>query len=95
MNRENVELLMRGTETHYIEFSKHEPLIGLACVFEDEEGDTELTYAVPELWLLNLMKFKRLKDLRDWLKNEYTSDESRQVLGEAILHNKVAFYNFR
>lgn len=95
MTRKEVEEMMSGTVETYPDFAEHETLVGLTVIYEDDEGDTELTYAVPQFWLQNVTGHQTAKGLRNWLKYTYTSDESKQILEKAILFNKVVFYNFR
>ena len=71
----------------YLEFSEHKDLISF-CVcsecFEDweeiEEGYgadfDELVVVVDKEWLFDYMKKDRIENPLDYLKNEYTSDDS-------------------
>lgn len=82
----------------YTAYAKHDLLFSLSVIFEEDDGDTEIVFAVPAEWLLSWL-YKRtdkkkmcLTDVQEWLCNEYTSEDSEQILEEAALNNKVAFY---
>ena len=82
----------------YTAYAKHDLLFSMSVIFEDDDGDTEIVFAVPADWLLTWMykntnqKKITLAYVQEWLCNEYTSEDSEQILEEAALNNKVAFY---
>ena len=91
MKRSEIFDWLNNSEDGY-DYGKHEFLVSLTCVFEDDEGDTEITFAVPVTWLIRVMEFSDEMYLHSWLMNEYTSDDSQYVLERAIQENKIAFW---
>ena len=94
MNRAEVFDLLDGSTDEY-DYGKHELLINMTCVFESDVDETEVTFAVPSDFVLETIKQYpswSWSDLHKWLENEYTSQESQQILEEAILHHKLAFW---
>ena len=104
MDYNNIISLLK--ESRYTEYGKHKPLISLSCVYENQksleevgqESDFEITFAVPIDWLVAL-KNEESKDyiwgegdVRGWLQEKYTSEDSQVILEKAVLENKVAFY---
>ena len=67
------------------------PLVQMVCVFEDETETTEVVFAVPINWLGQKLNMT-WRQLQDWLRNEYTSDDSQQVLERAVEENQLAFW---
>lgn len=96
MNLQTAKWLLN--DNPYTAYAKHDLLFSLSVIFEEDDGDTEIVFAVPAEWLLNWLsertdeKMTCLTDVQEWLCNEYTSEDSEQILEEAALNNKVAFY---
>ena len=89
-------------KVRYFDYGKHKPLVNLSCLIpaETEEIDgkieildeeCEIIFAVPCDWLVN-QRDETWQNVKDWLDNEYTSEESQIVLENAIKENKVAFW---
>ena len=77
------------------DYSDHRLLVNLTCVFEDDNEETEVTFAVPFVFVLQCIhKFSewQWEDLKKWLENEYTSEDSQEILEQAILQNQIAFW---
>ena len=96
MTREKVKDFIEGST--YSDYGKHEPLVNMSCVFEDDNGDTEVIFTVPIDWLCRYMTGLygspwEWPDVKKWLDTEYTSDDSRAVLDQAVLEDKVVFYS--
>ena len=88
MTRDEIENYLDGSEKEY-DHSKHELLVDLTCVYECDEGDTEVVFVVPIEWLLNFVKTEwnenwNWKRLQKWLLCEYTSEESSDILDKAV-----------
>jgi len=93
MTKEEVLNLLNGSDEKY-DYGNHRLLVNLTCVFESDEEETEVTFAVPFIFVLQyLNKFSEWQwdDLKRWLENEYTSEDSREILEQAILQNQIAF----
>ena len=80
------------------ETERYTPLVQMVCVFEDDTETTEVIFAVPINWLVNY-KTKIDKEIiwswvavKNWLENSYTSDDSQQILEEAVIENQLAFW---
>lgn len=85
-------------QNSYKNFSDHEQLVGLSCIFDCEDYETEVTFAVPIQWLLDYIKREWDENwdwprLQEWLRNEYTSEDSQSILEQAITENQVVFWN--
>lgn len=94
MTREEVLDLLNGSDEKY-DYGKHRLLVNLTCVFESDEGETEVTFAVPTDWVLEtLQKYPEWSwnDLHKWLDSEYTSEESQYILEQAVFENQLAFW---
>ena len=86
----------------YKETAVHEPLVSVVCVFENMENcddyeQIEVEFAVPIGWLVDYKNSEgcRIWDwprVREWLVNEYTSEDSEPILERAAAENKVAFW---
>lgn len=86
----------------YLKFGDHEDMKALCiCPFaEDETFYTpdyrELTFIVPTHWLKEVVKeMFEVEDLDDWLKNEYTTDESEQIFTRALNERQVVMVDFQ
>lgn len=62
--------------------------VKLTIVYDDEDGDTELSFFVPIRFVMNYTGYKGM-ELEDWLEEEYDSDDSQAIFDEAILKNMV------
>ena len=94
MTRNEVMDWLNNSEDGY-DYSKHELLVNLTCVFESDDGETEVTFAVPVYWILEtLEEYPKWGwiDLQKWLDSEYTSEDSQYILEKAIQENKIAFW---
>lgn len=96
MTKQEVSEWLLHSEDNF-EYSKHEPLVTLCCVYESDLEDFEVTFAVPIEWLLNFVKTEwsenwNWKRLQKWLLCEYTSEESSDILDKAKAENKIAFW---
>ena len=96
MTREEVSDWLHNAEDNFA-FSKHESLVGLCCVYENDVEDFEVTFAVPIEWLLDFVKTEwnenwNWERLHEWLLAEYTSEDSSSILDKAIEENKIAFW---
>lgn len=95
MTREEVaEWLNTGKD----KTERHTPLVKMCCVFEGDDGSyTEVEFAVPIDWLVSYKVDEThdiwsWEDVRLWLENDYTSDDSQQILEKAIEENQLAFW---
>ena len=77
------------------DYSAHELLVNLTCVIENDDEEIEVTFAVPLNWTLEQTEFKNWDELHHWLCNEYTSDDSKEIMDNAIQENKIAFWKIR
>lgn len=84
------ELLLDANKE--FDYSAHEQLVHLTCVYENDDEEFEVTFAVPFYWTLEQTGFNTWGRLQHWLQNEYTSDDSHEILDQAILENKIAFW---
>jgi hypothetical protein len=91
MTREELSNWLHNAEDSF-DYSSHEPLINLSCVFENDIDEFEVVFAVPMYWLLEELNFGTLSELRYWLCNEYTSEDSKNVMDMAIPESKIAFW---
>ena len=55
MKKEEVVNWLNGCTDNY-DYSKHRLLVNLTCVFEDDDGETEVTFAVPTEWILQTLQ---------------------------------------
>ena len=85
----------------YLRFGDHEDLKAM-CIYPFAEDDDfynndyeELTFIVPKEWLVETVKeMFEVKDLDDWLQNEYTTDESELVFEKALNERQVVMVDF-
>ena len=104
MDYSNIVSMLK--ESRYTEYGRHDLLISMSCVYEyhesleevDLETDFEIIFAVPIDWLVAL-KNEESKDylwgqgdVRGWLQEKYTSEDSQAILEKAVLEHKVAFW---
>jgi hypothetical protein len=100
MTKNEVEEMMKGGRP-YVEKGYHDPLMELTCVFEDDSEDTEVSFACPVWWLVSYMRNNNNEkwwcesSLQEWLENEYTSDDSREILEQALLEGYVVLWQIR
>lgn len=109
MNKVRERILKEVAEAKYREYEKHRDLISF-CVCdgyfdynpntdEEEESDfDEVIVVVEKDWLFNLIKqnnnFKMDYEVRSFLQEEYTSDDSITWYEEAILAHKIVMVDF-
>ena len=89
-NIENYKQMLR--ETPYANYQEHRDLIFMHCSFEDEYGEEEITFIVEKEYVVNYAKESydiEPIDFQEWIKSEYTSDESEWILQDGILEGKV------
>lgn len=91
MTRKEVTDWLFNAEENF-DYSAHEQLVHLTCVYENDDEEFEVTFAVPFYWTLEQTGFNTWGRLQHWLQNEYTSDDSHEILDQAILENKIAFW---
>lgn len=85
----------------YRNYSKHKDLISF-CVcseyFTEDANFDELIVVVEKRWLFNLIKktqnLKTDSEVRKFLQEEYTSEESKDWYDEAILDGKIITISF-
>lgn len=85
----------------YRNYSDHKDLISF-CVcseyFTDDANFNELIVVVEKRWLFNLIKetqnLKTDSEVRKFLQEEYTSEESKEWYDEAILNSKIVSISF-
>ena len=109
MNKVRERILKEVAEAKYQDYEKHRDLISF-CVCdgyfdynadtnEEEESDFDKVIVVVEKdWLFDLIKrqndFKMDYEVRSFLQEEYTSDDSSTWYEEAILAHKVVMVDF-
>lgn len=109
MNKVRERILKEVAEEKYQDYEKHRDLISF-CVCdgyfdynadtdEEEESDfDEVIVVVEKDWLFNLIKqnnnFKMDYEVRSFLQEEYTSDDSIKWYEEAILSHKIVMVDF-
>lgn len=91
MTRTELNKLLLDANKEF-DYSAHEQLVHLTCVYENDDDEFEVTFAVPFYWTLEQTGFNTWGRLQHWLQNEYTSDDSHEILDQAILENKIAFW---
>ena len=55
MTRKEISDLLANTDKEF-DYSQHDLLVHLTCVFENDEEDFEVTFAVPVYWLIDYIK---------------------------------------
>ena len=109
MNNVRKRILKEVEDANYTDFWKHSDLIAF-CVCEadfcynpetdeEEESDfNEVLVVVEKKWLFNLIKqteeFKTDEDVRRFLQEDYTSDDSKVWFEEAVLAKKIVAIDF-
>lgn len=109
MNKVRERILKEVAEAKYQDYEKHRDLISF-CVCDgyfgynadtdkEEESDfDEVIVVVEKDWLFDLIKrqndFKMDYEVRSFLQEEYTSDDSSTWYEEAILAHKVVMIDF-
>ena len=109
MNKVRERILKEVAEAKYQDYEKHRDLISF-CVCdgyfdynadtnEEEESDfDEVIVVVEKDWLFNLIKqdnnFKMDYEVRSFLQEKYTSDDSITWYIEAILAHKIVMIDF-
>ena len=96
MDFEDAEKLLK--DNNYCAYSRHDLLFSLSCVFEEDDADIEVIFAVPadflQSWMMhNTGKYWTFEEIQKWLQEKYTSEDSMDILEKAALQNKVAFYD--
>lgn len=97
--------LIREWEDNFspLELGEHANLIALVVMPDagDDECDyKEIIFTVPTQWLLGWL-WENDSDhwteerMREWLKNEYTSEDSKEIFDDAMLERKVITLNVR
>lgn len=109
MNKVRERILKEVAEAKYQDYGKHKDLISFGVcdgyfgyntdTNEEEESDfDEVIVVVEKDWLFDLIKrqndFKMDYEVRSFLQEEYTSDDSSTWYEEAILAHKVVMIDF-
>lgn len=66
-------------------------VVQLNVVFEDDDGDTEVMFAVPVSYAKKVWDIQEDERFWDFVENEYTSDDSQLVLDNGI-NDRVVQY---
>ena len=102
MNEIREMILMDLANNQYEKFAEHNDLIeitvGSEC-FEDEEVErfadfAELIVIVDREWLFSKMNNEGIENPRNYLRNEYTSDDSYSWYEDALKEKMVAVVAF-
>ena len=96
MDLEETESLLRNN--NYCAYGRHDLLFSMSYVIEYEDGEAEVLFAVPAEFLRDWLSKKTghmwtFARVQKWLQEEYTSEDSEEVLQKAALDDKIAFYN--
>ena len=96
MTKTELNELLVNTDKKF-DYSQHDLLVHLTCVYENDEEDFEVTFAVPVHWLIDYVKREWNEDwdfekIQKWLQKEYVSEESEGILDSAVAENKIAFW---
>lgn len=98
-NKETIKDIVK--KNRYLKFGDHEDLKALCiCPFAlDEEfynpDYDEILYVVPTNWLKEVAKREfEIEDLDNWLRHEYTSDESEIIFEIALNERQVVMIDF-
>ena len=96
MDFEDAEKLLK--DNNYCAYGRHDLLFSLSCVFEEDDADIEIIFAVPadflQSWIMhNTGKYWTFEEIQKWLQEKYTSEDSMDILKKAALQNKIAFYD--
>lgn len=88
----------------YLDFNKHKDLLAMTVCSEyfcapDEATDfTELLFAVEKEWLFGFIKQEygawSMKRIKQWLQEEYTSEDSTKIFFSALINNAIVMFNF-
>ena len=98
------EILKLYRKHSFTGFGEHNELLALVVCAENfgedyEKWDfNEVVFAVEKEWLLNYMNSYRLEwdgeRLKEWLRNEYTSDDSYKIFYVAMEDNAIVMLEF-
>lgn len=96
MDFEDAEKLLK--DNNYCAYGRHDLLFSLSCLFEEDDADIEIVFAVPADFLQSWMmhetgKYWTFEEIQKWLQEKYISEDSEDILEKAALQNKVAFYD--
>ena len=102
MNVIRESILIDLKHNNYTDFAEHKDLIGFSICsecFEDEEVGrvadfSELNVIVEKNWLFNKMEKEGIDNPRQFLQNEYTSDDSYSWYEDAMLARKIVMIAF-
>ena len=62
--------------------------VRLSTVYEDDDGNTELVFLVPIKTVEEVTSYKG-EELKNWLENEYTSEDSLEIFEVALVTGQV------
>ena len=100
------KLLKIYREHPYTKFAEHNELIALIVCAESFYGDDErkefdeLLFAVEKDWLVDYLNKQDNRinwngeKVKEWLREEYTSDDSHEIFYDALLENAVVMLQF-
>jgi hypothetical protein len=63
--------------------------IRMTCVFEDEDGDSEIVFSVPVFYVKKHLGTEDLNRVYEFMENEYTSEDSQAILEKAWTDGEV------
>ena len=100
------EILELYHQHSFTGFSKHNELLGLVVCAESFYGEdvnqefNEVVFAVEKNWLISYLKMQRGwrqwsgEIVKQWLREEYTSDDSYEIFYAALEDNAIVMLEF-
>ena len=89
MTRTELNKLLLDANKEF-DYSAHEQLVHLTCVYENDDEEFEVTFAVPFYWTLEQTGFNTWGRLQHWLQNILLAKFLLKSLSIAI---KEPFYS--
>jgi hypothetical protein len=63
--------------------------VRMTCVFEDDDGDSEIVFSVPVSYVKEYLDTEDLNEVYEFMENEYTSEDSQAILDKAWIDGEV------
>lgn len=63
--------------------------VRMTCVFEEDDGDSEIIFSVPVSYVKEHIGTEDLNKVYEFMENEYTSEDSQAILDKAWTDGEV------
>lgn len=79
----------QSASTNYSPSKVGHIFVRMTCVFEDDDGCSEIVFSVPISYVKKHLGTEDLNKVYEFMENEYTSEDSQAILEKAWIDGEV------